>query len=343
MAKGKLFALVRKGSKLNYLDDGNNQSDCERKHTHENVNRLFKVNSREGMIGRKTTELRSTQQLQTATGKAESKRKGRRLFDMRLQKFSRGCKTHRNPPACSNNNESTDSDAFTSKQRDMPKSDYLSKDMLVPSVASGYFVHEISSSNSKEPTSKKHGNGTLMPRIVLTDHDEGNLTKGKTVETNRSRIQYYSRYSSFPQLQVEKRRKRPSSWKDGESSPKLKDFTNTRSRTDSVELESICSNSSNSKIKGLYVEAIPISTSPFTERRNNGSTKSLRSQDSQPNSLDSTIELCSRAVKSDTSLSIETKNRSVKRASSWSRGDEKLSEFNERQNARRIDIFLPTV
>lgn len=341
MAKGFLFALVRKGSKLNYLDgDGNNQSNLERKHNHQKAKPCLKVNSQDLMIEHKTTELRSTQQVETAVGKSESKRRRHRLFDFSLQKLSKGSKTHRNSPACSNDNLSKE-DSLRPNETDTSKSDYLNKAMLVPSVASGYFVHEISSHSEKVATSKRGENETHMPRIVLTDHDSWNSTAGKPVETNSPRIQFYSRYSSFPQLRTDERRKRPSSWNGDESSPHLNDFNHRRSRTTSVEAEPMYSNTS--KISGLCVEAIPISSSPSTPRKTLSSANSLRSQWHRLNRPHSTVEWCGNIVKSDNSLSVETKDLFAKRESSWSRGDGKVLGLNETQNSRKIDIFLPSM
>lgn len=341
MAKGLLFALVRRGSKLNYLDDGNMPSEHERKLKHEKDKSRFKVKSQKRVIEVKTTEICSTEH-QREEVKVESKRTRKKLFDLTLQKLSKGSRTNRSSPDCSNNNASTE-DSFTGKRRGRPKSDYLSKVTWVPSVASGYFVHEVSASNSKEPTSKKQENGSHMPRIVLTDHDAGNSTTDKSVERNIPRMPY-SRYSSLPQLRVDESRKRPCSWTGGVSSPQLNDFTNRRSRTSSMETEPNYSNSNQIKISGLCVEAIPIAASPSTSRRNLGSANSLRSQGRQLNRPDSLVESRGNCVtKSDNSLSVDTKDHFVKRASSWSRGDEKVSDFKERQHAKKIDIFLPTV
>lgn len=333
MAKEFLFALVRKGSKLNYLDgDGNNQSDLDRKHNHQKVKPCLKVNGQDLMIEHKATELRSPQQVETSAGKAETKRRRHRLFDLTLQ--------NRNSPACSNDNLSKE-DALRPNETDTSKSDYLNKAMLVPSVASGYFVHETSSHSDKVATSKRGENGTLMPRIVLTDHDSWNSTVSKSVETNNPRIQFYSRYSSFPQLRTDERRKRPSSWSGDESSPQFNGFSHRRSRTTSVEAEPMYSNTS--KISGLCVEAIPISSSPSTPRKTLSSANSLRSQGHRLNRPHSIVEWCSNITKLDNSLSVDTKDPFAKRASSWSRGDGKVLGLNETQNSRKIDIFLPSM
>ena len=328
MAKGRLFALVRKGSKLNYLDDGNNQSDQhERKHSNEKLKSCFKVNSQgDRVIEHKTNEVSSkpSQQLQTVAGKAESKRRRKKLFDLTLQKLSKGGKTHHSSPGCMSNDISTEGAFRVSKQRDLPRPDHFTKAMLVPSVASGYFVHEISNNNHKELTSKTQENGSLMPSIVLTDHDVGNVMTRKTVETNMLRVQY-SRYSSI-QLRVDERRKRPSSWTGGESSPRdeFSSLTNRRGPRMSGEAEQ-------SDISGLCVEAIPISTSPSTLQRNLGR---------QLNTSDSIVD---RRERVDSLLSVETTDRFVKRASSWSQGDAKSFDRTDKmQSARKINIFLPT-
>lgn len=322
MAKGLLFALVRRGSKLNYLDDtGNNQSERERKVHYEREKSRCKADSVHETTKDKVTEENS---FRHATASKESRCRRKKLFDLTLQKLSKGCKVNnRNSPACSNN--STEN-AFT--QRDVVKSaDHRSKPMLVPSVASGYFVNDHDDA-SKEVSSKKHENGKVMPRIVLTDHDASNSSAAcKTLE-NRFRV-LNSRCGSLPQLQVDEKRKRPASW-TGESSPRLNDFTNrTRSRTTS-SLEA-------KQSQGLWVEAMTISPSPSSLRRNLGSANSMRPQSRQLIGPDSCLERSGRAVRS-----LQTKDCFVKRASSWSGGDEKVVDFNARQN-RKIDIFLPTM
>ena len=335
MAKAFLFALVRKGSKLNYLDgDGNDQPDLERKHNNQKVKPRFKVNRQDLRI-----EPKATEQVETAVGKVESKRRRHRLFDLALQKLSKGSKTHWNSPACSNDNMSTE-DALRPNETDTLKSDYLNKVMLVPSLASGYFVRESSSHSDKVATSKRGENGTLTPRIVLTDHDSWNSAVSTPVETNSPRIQFYSRYSSFAQLRADERKKRSSSWSGGESSPQLNDFNHRRPRTSTVETEPTYKNTS--KISGLCVEAIPISTSPSTPRKTVSSANSLRSHGRQLNRPHSTVEwCCSDISKSDNSLSVDTKDSFVKRSSSWCRGD--VLGLNETQNSRKIDIFLPSM
>lgn len=319
MAKGLLFALVRKGSKLNYLDDGNKQS-----RSNESVKPLFKVNSSGGKTEHKETGLCSTQQVQMARGKVESKRRRNKLFDMTLQKLPKGRKTHRKSPVCSRTK-----DSFTPREIDISKSDYPFKTMVVPSIASGYFVRKFSSTNSKGSQS-----GTLMPRIVLTDHNSWNSAGSKTLEMNVAQIQYYSRHSSFPQLRAGEQKRRPSSWNGEDSSPHLNNASNRRSRPGSPEAGSSTSSLlSRNTTSGLYIETIPISTSPTTPRKNVGSANSLRPLGLDHNRIHSTVERHSKGVDSP----------SVKRARSWSRGDEKIAGFDKRQNGRKIDIFLPSM
>lgn len=334
MAKGLLFALVRKGSKLNYLDDGNNlQCDKrKRKQSNENCKAHSKVNRQGGVIKNGDHGARkSSEQFETSSEKSDSKRRGRKLFDLTLQKLSKGCKSS---PVCVNNG--TISPQGTGKQRDTPKPGHPGKAMVVPSVASGYFVHETSNNNRKEATLKMQENELLIPRIAVTDHKVGYFTpSGKTVETNRPCI-HYSRYSSLPQLRVDERRKRPA-WTKDESSSQFSGFTNQRASVEpqisKVEAEP----------SGLFIEAIPISASPSTSRKNQGSANSLRSQCSQTNRSDIiSVSYLDRCWKGDSSF--DTKNCLIKRASSWSRGDEKsLGLTDERQNSRKINIFLPTL
>ncbi|KAL9979974.1 hypothetical protein ACROYT_G008501 [Oculina patagonica] len=168
MAKGLLFALVRKGSKLNYLDDaGNARFERERKVHYEKAKSRFQVSGIHGTVGGKSTEGNSGRNsTQPTTTSKERRCTRKKLFDLTLQKFSKGCKVNRNLPACSSDRTSTEN-AIT--ERDV-KSEHRHKPMLVPSVASGYFVNECDSAN-KETISKKHGKEKTMPRIVLTDHD----------------------------------------------------------------------------------------------------------------------------------------------------------------------------
>lgn len=334
MAKGLLFALVRKGSKLNYLDDGNNlQCDKrKRKQSNENCKAHSKVNGQGGVIKNGNHGARkSLEQFETSSEKSDSKRRGRKLFDLTLQKLSKGCKSS---PVCVING--TISPQGTGIRRDTPKPGHPGKAMVVPSVASGYFVHETSNNNRKEATLKMQENELLIPRIAVTDHNMGYFTpSGKTVETNRPCI-HYSRNSSLPQLRVDERRKRPALTKD-ESSSQFSGFTNQRASVEpqisKVEAEP----------SGLFIEAIPISASPSTSRKNQGSANSLRSQCSQTNRSDIiSVSLLDRCWKGDSSF--DTKNCLIKRASSWSRGDEKrLGLTDERQNSRKINIFLPTL
>lgn len=326
MAKGLLFALVRKGSKLNYLDDaGNTQSERERKVHYEKAKSRFQVSGIHGTVGGNATEGNSTQ---PTTSSKERRCTRKKLFDLTLQKFSKGCKMNRNLPACSSNRTSTEN-ALTERE---VKSEHRHKPMLVPSVASGYFVNECDSVN-KETISKKHGSEKIMPRIVLTEHDASNSPACKSLD-NRPRVQY-SRYGSLPQLRVDEIKKRPSSW-SAKSSPMLNDFSDRRSRTTKNSLEA-------EQSPGLWVEAMTISVSPSTQRRNLGSANSLRPQSRPPVRPDSSFERSGRNLERD-SLFLQPNDRFVKRASSWSRGDEKVGDFNNgaRQN-RRIDIFLPTM
>lgn len=331
MAKGLLFALVRKGSKLNYLDDDarNNQSEREQKVHHEKVKSRFQTSRVHKMVGGNATEGNSTQRT------ISSKERGcttKKLFDLTLQKISKGCKINLNSPACSRSRISTE-DAFAKKDL---KSDHRSKPMLVASVATGYFVNERDDA-SKETILKRNGNERFMPRIVLTDHDVSNSSSTCKSLDYRPRVQY-SRYNSVPQLKVDEKRKRPSSWTEG-SSPRLNEFTDSRKRivTNSLEVE---------QIRGLWIEAMPISASPSTQRKNFGSTNSLRGQSRQVARSDSSLGQSGTSLSLErNSLSLKSENRFVKRASSWSRGDDKVGDFNidsTRQN-RKIDIFLPTM
>ena len=327
MAKGLLFALVRKGSKLNYLDDGGNtQSERERKVHYGKAKSRFQVSRMQEPVGGNATEGNSTQRTTLSKERRSTRKK---LFDLTLQKFSKGCKMNRNSPACSNNRTSTEN---ASTQRDA-KSEHRNKPMLVPSVASGYFVNECDSTN-KEVIAKRHGNEKIMPRIVLTDHYAGNSSTCKPLD-NRPRVQY-SRYGSLPQLRVDEKRKRPSSW-TGESSPRLNDSTDSRYRkiTNSLEAE---------QSRGLWVEALTISASPSTQRRNLGSANTLRPKSRPLVRPDSGFERSGKAMTLEyDSLSLQTKDRFVKRASSWSRGDENVGDFVIARQNRKIDIFLPAM
>ena len=336
MAKGLLFALVRKGSKLNYLDDGNNlQCDKrKRKQSNENCKAQSNVNVQGGVIKNGNYGARnSSEQFETSTEKSDSKRKGRKLFDLTLQKLSKGCKSS---PACVNNG--TISPQSTAKQRDTPRPGHPGKAMVVPSVASGYFVHETSNTSRREATLKMQENELVIPRIAVTDRNVGYFTPSKTVETNRPCV-HYSRYSSLPQFRVDERRKRPA-WTKDESSSQFSGFTNQRA---SVEPQISKAEAEPSNIGGLFIEAIPISTSPSLSRKNRGSANSLRSQCSQTNRSDIiSVSFLDRCWKGDSSF--DTKNCLIKRASSWSRGDEKsLGLSDERQNSRKINVFLPTL
>jgi len=326
MGKGLLFALVRRGSKLNYLDDtGNKQSEREGKVHYEKAKPRFQVSAKNETTGNNVREGNDSQQL-TALKEGRSTRK--KLFDLTLRKLSKGCKMNRHSPACSNNTISTEN-AFG--QGDM-KSVHRSKPMLVPSVASGYFVNECDSA-SKETNSKDHEKN--VPRIVLTDHDPGNTSACKSFE-NRPRVQY-SRYAgSLPQLRVNEKTTRPPSW-NGDSISKLNDFTDRRSKTikNGLEVE---------QSPGFLVGAMAISVSPSARRKSLRSANSLRPKSRQLIRPGSSIERREMAATSDCeALSFLTKNHFVKRTSSWSRGDEKVNDFISARQNRKIDIFLPTM
>lgn len=328
MAKGLLFALVRRGSKLNYLDDaGNKLSEREGKVHYERAKTRFQVSARNETRGNNVSEENYAQH---TTASKEGRCRRKKLFDLTLQKLSKGYKMNRNSPACSDNSIST-GNAFALEES---KSVHRSKPTLVPSVASGYFVNECGDIASKKMNSKKHENGKVVPRIVLTDHDTGNLSACKSLE-NRPRVQY-SRYGSLPQLRVNEKPGRPSSL-NGDTSPKLNDFTDRRSKTITNGLEAELS-------PGFWVEAMTISVSPSAQRKSLRSANSLRPKSRQLVRPDSSLERSERAAKLDCeSLSLPTKDRFVKRARTWSRGDEKVDDFISARQNRKIDIFLPTM
>ena len=326
MGKGLLFALVRRGSKLNYLDaTGTKQSELEGNFRYEKAKSRLRVSTKNETRSNHRSEENDSQHTR-ASKEVRSTRK--KLFDLTLQKLSKGCKMNRHSPACSNNSISTEN-AFG--HGDM-SSVHRNKPVLVPSVASGYFVNECDS-GSKETNSKYQDKN--VPRIVLTDHDTSNSSGCQSVE-NRPRVQY-SRYAgSLPLLRVSEKPTRPSSW-NGDSSSKLNDFSDRRSKTVKTGLET-------EQSPGFRVEAMTISVSPSARRKSLRSAKSLRSRSRQLIRPGSSIEQGQIVATSDCeALSLLTKDRLIKRASSWSRGDEKVNDFISARQNKKIDIFLPTM
>ena len=323
MAKGLLFALVRKGSKLNYLDEtSNTQSEREGKVRYERAKSHSQASAKS-----KTKENNNASggnDSQHTTASKEGRRRRKKLFDLTLQKLSKGCKMNRQSPACSNNTILTEN-AFG--QGDI-RSVHRNKPMLVPSAASGYFINECNSA-SKETISKNYEKN--VPRIVLTDLDNGNISAACKSLENRSRVQY-SRYAgSLPQL----RPTRPSSC-NGDSCSKLNDFTDRKSKTITNGLEA-------EQSPGFWVEAITISVSPSLRRKSLRSVNSLDPKSRQIRT-GSSIESSEMAATSNCEvLSLPTKDHFVKRAGSWSRGDEKVNDFISARQNRKIDIFLPTM
>ena len=323
MAKGLLFALVRRGSKLNYLDDTDNKSEREGKLCYEKAKSCFQVSAKNETAGNNVSEGNDSKH---PTVSKEGRNTSKRLFDLTFQKLSKGCKRNRQSPACSNN--------CISMKNALPQGDtkscHRSKPRLVPSVASGYFVNEC------ETNSKKHENGKVVPRIVLTDHHTGKLSACKSSE-NRTPPQYSRYVGSLPQLRVNEKTTRPSSW-NGDSSSRLNDFTDRRSKTLTSGLEAAQS-------PRFQLEAMTISVSPSARRRSLRSANSLCPKSRQLISLvrpGSSLECGEIATTSDCeALSLPTKDRSVKRAKSWSRGDEKVNDFIGARQNRKIDIFLP--
>lgn len=323
MAKGVLFALVRRGSKLNYLDEtGNRQSEREGNVRYEKAKSRFQENAENET---KDNNVKEGNDSQHTTALKEGRRTRKKLFDLTLHKLSKGCKMNRQSPACSNNNILKEN-AFG--QGDL-RSVHRNKPMLVPSVACGYFVNECNSA-SKETISKNHDKN--VPRIVLTDHEHSSTSACKSFE-NRPRVQY-SRYAdSLPQL----RSTRPSSWK-GDSSSKLNDFSDRKSKTTVVNgLEA-------EQSTGFWVESITISVSPSAQRKSLRSANSLDPKSRQLIRTSSSIERSEMHATSNCEvLSLPTKDHLVKRAGSWSQGDEKVNDFISARQNRKIDIFLPTM
>lgn len=329
MAKGLLFALVRRGSKLNYLDDTDNKrSEGEGKVRYQKPRLPFQVSAKNETTGNNVSEGDDSQH---TTVSKEGRCTRKKLFDLTFQKLSKGYKMNRQSPACSNNSISKEN-AFP--QGDM-KSFVRGKPMLVPSVASGYYVNRCDSTVTKEVYSKKNENAKVVPRIVLTDHDTGNSSACKSLE-NRPRVQY-SRYAgSLPQLRVSEKSSRPSSW-NGDSSSRLNDLTDRKSKTKTNGLES-------QQSPEFRVEAMTISVSPSAGRKSLRSTNSLLPKNRQLVRPGSSLERSEVATTSDCEvLSLPTKDRFVKRTKSWSRGDEKVSDFFSAKQNRKIDIFLPTM
>ena len=329
MAKGLLFALVRRGSKLSYLEDGGKSpSQSKQKVHYQKTKSRFKVNRIPRSIEDKSSEGHDTPENTISVERTFTRK---RLFNVALQKISKGHKITRNSPASSNNSASTEN-VLTAREM---KSDCRSKPMIVPSVASGYFVAECNSSRKESTSKKKESVGQVMPRIMLTDHDAGNVssTASKTLE-NRPRVQYSWNFGSLPQLRVDEKRKRPSSW-TGESSPRLDDFTDRISRKTSA--------SESEQSLRLWVGAMSISPSPSTQRRNLGSANSLRPGSRHSNRPDSSFDRSGRPVTLDSLLPLKPKDRCVRRATSWGRVDEVTCIDSGVQQNRKIDIFLPTV
>ena len=329
MAKGLLFALVRRGSKLNYLDDtGNKRSEGEEKVRYQKPKSPFQVSAKNETTGNNVSEGDDSQH---TTVSKEERCTRKKLFDLTFQKLSKGYKMNRHSSACLNNS--------IPKENAFPKDDMKSllrdKPMLVPSVASGYYVNRCDTAVTKEAHSKKNENAKVVPRILLTDHDTVNSSACKSLE-NRPRVQY-SRYAgSLPQLRVSEKSPRPSSW-NGDSSSRLNDLTKRKSKTKTNRLES-------KQSPEFRVEAMTISVSPSAGRKSLRSTNSLRPKNRQLVTPGSSLERSEVVTTSDCEiLSMTTKDHFVKRARSWSRGDEKVNNFiNVKQN-RKIDIFLPTM
>ena len=324
MAKGLLFALVRKGSKLNYLDEtSNTQSEREGKVRYERTKSHSQASAKSET--KENNNASKGNDSQHTTASKEGRRRRKKLFDLTLQKLSKGCKMNQQSPACSNNTILTEN-AFG--QGDI-RSVHRNKPMLVPSVASGYFVTECNSA-SKETISKNHEKN--VPRIVLTDLDNGNISAACKSLENRSRVQY-SRYAgSLPQL----RTTRPSSC-NGDSCSKLNDFTDRKSKTITNGLEA-------EQSPGFWAEAITISVSPSLRRKSLRSANSLDSKRRQLITTGSSIGRSEMAATSNCEvLSLPTKDHFVKRAGSWSRGDEKVNDFISARQNRKIDIFLPSM
>ena len=329
MAKGLLFALVRRGSKLNYLDDtGNKPSEGEGKVRYQKPKSPFKVSAKNETTGNNVSEGDDSQH---TTVSKEERCTRKKLFDLTFQKLSKGYKMNRHSSACSNDSISKEN-AFP--QGDM-KSFLRGKPMLVPSVASGYYVNRCDSAVTKEAHSKKNENAKVVPRIVLTDHDTGNSSACKLLE-NRPRVQY-SRYAgSLPQLRVSEKSPRPSSW-NGDSNSRLNDLTDRKSKTKTNGLES-------KQSPEFRVEAMTISVSPSAGRKSLRSANSLRPKNRQLVTPGSSLERSEGATTSDCEiLSMPTKDRFVKRTRSWSREDEKVNDFISAKQNRKIDIFLPTM
>ena len=328
MAKGLLFALVRRGSKLNYLDETgiNRQSEREGNVRYEKAKLRFQASAENEMKGNNAREGNDSQH---AKASKEGRRTRKKLFDLTLQKLSKGCKMNGQSPSCSNTDTILKENAFG---RGEIRSVHRNKPMLVPSVACGYFVNECNSA-SKETISTNHEKN--VPRFILTDHENGSTSACKSIE-NCPRVQY-SRYAgSLPQL----RPTRPSTWK-GDSSSKLNDFTDRKSKTTVINgLEA-------EQSPGFRVEFITISMSPTVRRKNLRSANSLDPKGRQLTRTGSSIERSEMHSTSGSNcevLSLPTKEgHFVKRAESWSRGDEKVNDFISARQNRKIDIFLPTM
>ena len=326
MAKGLLFALVRRGSKLNYLDaTGNKQSELEGKVPYEKAKSRLQVSAKNET---RTNHRSEENDSQHTTASKERRITRKKLFDLTFQKLSKGCQINRHSSARSNNSISTEN-AFG--HGDM-SSVHRSKPVLVPSVASGYFVNECNSA-SKETNSKDHDKS--VPRIVLTAHDTANSSGCCSIE-NRPHVQY-SRYGgSLPHLRVNEKPTRPSS-RNCDSSLKMNDFSDRRSKTMKNGLEA-------EQSPGFRVEAMTISVSPSTGRKSLRSENSLRSKSGQLMTPGSSIECRQMVVTSDCeALSLLTKDRCVKRSCSWGRADEKVNDSIIARQNRKIDIFLPTM
>ena len=313
MAKG-LFALVRRGSKLNYLDDaGRDLSQRQQTEVHpQNAAHIVKsiLRSKEDHSSKENDTLESTTSKErTSTEKI--------LLNLNFQKLSIGRKIARNSLSNSKRTSSAET-TLTTKEVNQGLS---GKPKLVLSVASGYFVGECNSSSIETTSKKEESAGKIVPCIILPDHDSVNIrsTACNSFE-NHPFVQYSRNFGSQPHLRGSaEKKKRPSSW-TSESSPGRNDLTDKISKTTSVFV-------SNQNL-GLLGEAVPISASP--SQRRNKKESSLSPEGRHLSRLVSSLDRSGRVV-----------DRSVRRAKSWGRGDEVTDSGI--QQSRKVDIFLPTV
>lgn len=311
MAKG-LFALVRRGSKLNYLDDAGRDLSQRKQtevHPQNEAHRVKSIPRSRDHSSKENDTLESTiAKERTSTEKI--------LLNLNFQKLSIGRKIARNSLA---NSKSTSLAETTLTTKEVNQ-DLSGKPKLVLSVASGYFVGECNSSSIETTSKKEESAGKIVPCIILPDHDTVNIrsTACNNFE-NHTCLQYSRNFGSQPHLRGSaEKKKRPSSWT--ESSPGRNDLTDKISKTTSVFVSN--------KNLGLLGEAVPISASP--SQRRNKKESSLSPESRHLSRLVPSLDRSGRVV-----------DRSVRRAKSWGRGDEVTDSGI--QHRRKVDIFLPTV